>query len=204
MSNRRSWTHEWKALLSKAVPLIALWSNDMNPRFGASRASRVVEFSAADVLCTWMRGRGLPPYQVLHDWYLVVRLLEVTAAGTLSSWSCTSMIVRTTDEPATARQHGTFCARRGLRSRRARRGISAGATRSRASRAPAPCEHPLSCEGLASRHSSQAVALLKGCLNGMKHGGHGGHRGGCRTNWSQGRPSRGVIDTDTGLRGAPP
>ena len=78
---------EWEVVLAAVAPLLSLWCSDLNPRFRASRASRALGFASAHAFNESLRARGLPPYQVLRDSYIVVRLLEVAPAETLSRWS---------------------------------------------------------------------------------------------------------------------
>jgi hypothetical protein len=78
---------EWDAVCRAAAPLCALWERDRNPRYGISRAARELGMTER-ALRDWMHREGLPPYTLLHDWYLVVRLLEDAQAHSVSrsSW----------------------------------------------------------------------------------------------------------------------
>lgn len=78
---------EWDAVCCAAAPLYALWERDRNPRFGISRAARELRMTEQALRDRLQRQR-LPPYSLLHDWYLVVRLLEdaETASVSRCSW----------------------------------------------------------------------------------------------------------------------
>lgn len=79
---------EWDATCRAAAPLVALWERDRNPRFGISRAARELGMTER-ALRDWMHREGLPPYSLLHTWYLVVRLLEEAQPSSVSrcSWN---------------------------------------------------------------------------------------------------------------------
>jgi hypothetical protein len=78
---------EWDAVCRAAAPLCVLWERDRNPRYGVSRAARELGMTER-ALRHWMHREGLPPYTLLHDWYLVVRLLEDAREHSVSrsSW----------------------------------------------------------------------------------------------------------------------
>jgi len=78
---------EWDATRRAAAPLVALWERDRNPRYGISRAARELGMTE-QALRDWLHREGLPPYTLLHEWYLVVRLLEDAQAHSVSrcSW----------------------------------------------------------------------------------------------------------------------
>jgi hypothetical protein len=63
----------WQTVCERAALLRALWEADPNPRFGASRAARVLGLSSKQ-LNELLVERGLPPYGLLHQWYLAVWL----------------------------------------------------------------------------------------------------------------------------------
>lgn len=78
---------EWDAMCRAAAPLCALWERDRNPRYGISRAARELGMTEKGLRDRLHRER-LPPYALLHEWYLVVRLLEDARAASVSrcSW----------------------------------------------------------------------------------------------------------------------
>ena len=80
-------SEDWDVICYAAAPLCALWERDRNPRFGISRAARELGMSET-ALREWLNRERLPPYDLLHEWYLVVRLLEDAQARSVSrcSW----------------------------------------------------------------------------------------------------------------------
>lgn len=77
---------EWDTTCRAAAPLVALWERDRNPRYGVSRAARELGMTER-ALREWMHREGLPPYSLLHTWYLVVRLLEEAQPSSVSRCS---------------------------------------------------------------------------------------------------------------------
>lgn len=77
----------WDLVRKRAARLFSLWDEDPNPRFGASRAARALGMSES-ALSDLLTGLQLPPYGLLHEWYLVVRMREDAETTSLSrlSW----------------------------------------------------------------------------------------------------------------------
>lgn len=77
---------EWTLLLEKLHPLSALWY-DLDLAVSARKAALELGLQRSAVLDEWLRTRGLPQYQLVRDWYYVVRLLELSEEVALSRWS---------------------------------------------------------------------------------------------------------------------
>jgi hypothetical protein len=77
----------WSIICRAAAPLCTLWESDRNPRYGLCRAARELGVTE-QALRDWLHREKLPPYALLHTWYLVVRLVEEAHASSVSrcSW----------------------------------------------------------------------------------------------------------------------
>lgn len=73
----------WNHVRARAAPLFALWQADPNPRYGASRTAKELGTSVT-MLQADLRMSGLPPYDLLHEWYLLIHLVDLSQRSSLS------------------------------------------------------------------------------------------------------------------------
>lgn len=77
---------QWRRLLEACGPLVLLWAS-VDLTFSARRAARSLFLKDTRALLGWLVERRLPPYQILRNWYFVVRLAEIAENGSLSKWA---------------------------------------------------------------------------------------------------------------------
>ena len=73
---------EYDDVCIRARTFIDIWELDRNPRYGKSRAARELGMSV-QTLERWLERAGLPRYDSLHEWYLVVRLRQDSDSSSL-------------------------------------------------------------------------------------------------------------------------
>ena len=77
---------EWDLVLRDLEPLRLGW-HDVQLSFSARRAASALGLAGSSELHSWLATRGLPPYQVVRNWYYLAMLTERFQRESLAHWA---------------------------------------------------------------------------------------------------------------------
>jgi len=78
---------QWKETLSRFTELHPLFA-ELRLDVTAKRAASHLGLADSRALSAWLRGRHLPPFKILRDWYFVVLMVERDADGdAIARWT---------------------------------------------------------------------------------------------------------------------